>query len=428
MEEKVALDNDALNRKEFINKFLDFIDSFGEQGLTLVLNGKYGSGKSTVLNMIEEQNKTDNKYTTLIYNAWEDNIFDNPMIPLLGVLKDLTKEANGDLDNITNKLTDKLLNVTKIVGKTIVKTAVKVVEGKIGIEIAEFENYNTDILKENKEYKENIKKYKDKVKRVCRDKKAVLFIDELDRCLPEYQIKVLETVYHLLGIPNLTVVIALDKEQLEKTIETKFGDAQNTHGYLAKFIDYEFDLPRGTKDNLLVSKIEFKNTNFKDMMIVVLNHLRLENREVIKLIRQLNVIMFDKNSPDIIIDDYAAYYIFLLLIVRKYNFKLFNELMDWFVGKNNCNPMNPLYLDRFEYLKREVSHSILKEALFFNGIIEIDSNQNHLLRFIQVFNIIDEDYSGHDNILCPYDRFDNGFIRESQVMLAPYINKLKSIF
>lgn len=49
--------------------------------------------------------------------------------------------------------------------------------------------------------------------------KLVIFIDDLDRCRPDYAITFLEYIKHLFSIPNCNFVLSVDKDQLISTIE-----------------------------------------------------------------------------------------------------------------------------------------------------------------------------------------------------------------
>ena len=41
------------------------------------------------------------------------------------------------------------------------------------------------------------------------------------------------------NVPNVQVVIAVDKNQFEHTVKNIYGDGTNVDKYLAKFIDFE---------------------------------------------------------------------------------------------------------------------------------------------------------------------------------------------
>ncbi len=72
-------------------------------------------------------------------------------------------------------------------------------------------------------------------------------VDELDRCLPQYAIKVLERLHHIFnGLDNTVVIMAVDKKQLIETVKQIFGESINVGEYLKKFIDFEVHLDNGT--------------------------------------------------------------------------------------------------------------------------------------------------------------------------------------
>jgi hypothetical protein len=72
----------------------------------------------------------------------------------------------------------------------------------------------------------------------------IFAIDELDRCLPEYAIKVLERVKHLFSVPGVVFVLALDRDQLREAVRSRFGAGIAVEGYLRRFVDFEYILPR----------------------------------------------------------------------------------------------------------------------------------------------------------------------------------------
>ena len=154
---------------------------------------------------------------------------------------------------------------------------------------------NESIFDEYDNYKTAIAKFKEILTNYCSKNKTILLTDELDRCLPEYQIKVLEAIYHLLDVPNLIVVIALDKEQLENSIQAKFGKTTNTHGYLAKFIQYEVDLPEGDTYNYIISTMKFKAESdheyeVKQKIADIFKTIKLPLRESLLVVNELNLI------------------------------------------------------------------------------------------------------------------------------------------
>ena len=79
-------------------------------------------------------------------------------------------------------------------------------------------------------------------------------VDELDRCLPEYTIKVLERLHHLTeNQPNIITIISIDEKQLLSSVEQIFG-FKDSKKYLEKFINFEVKLDYGTVSDIIVEK------------------------------------------------------------------------------------------------------------------------------------------------------------------------------
>lgn len=79
------------------------------------------------------------------------------------------------------------------------------------------------------------------------ENKTILFIvDELDRCLPEYSIRVLENIHHIFsGINNFITLLAIDRNELTQVIKTAYGIDIDTSAYLKKIIDFYVQLDFG---------------------------------------------------------------------------------------------------------------------------------------------------------------------------------------
>lgn len=87
---------------------------------------------------------------------------------------------------------------------------------------------------------------------IATDHTVIFIVDELDRCLPEYTIKVLERLHHLFeNVSNVQVIFSVDKRQLENTVSQIYENSAIGNRYLAKFIDFELKLDFGTPTNFV---------------------------------------------------------------------------------------------------------------------------------------------------------------------------------
>lgn len=75
------------------------------------------------------------------------------------------------------------------------------------------------------------------------EKKVYVFIDELDRCKPDFAIKILEEIKHFFSLPNLVFVVSVDFNQLEGSIKHVYGSHIDCEGYLMRFVKLFYTLP-----------------------------------------------------------------------------------------------------------------------------------------------------------------------------------------
>ena len=72
--------------------------------------------------------------------------------------------------------------------------------------------------------------------------RLVFFIDELDRCKPNYAIRFLERIKHYLDDDRITFVFAVSLSQLQWTVKSYYGSEFNSTRYLDKFFDLRISL------------------------------------------------------------------------------------------------------------------------------------------------------------------------------------------
>ena len=372
----IKLTDDKLKREQFLYDLFRMFENFGDQnghGLTMVINGKYGSGKSTVLGFIEERNQSENEFNIIKYNTWENNFFENPMLPILYSISKLEKTGS--------KIKETAKNVVKNLPKAILGT----LAGVHGVDLQPLIS-NENIFDEYDTYKGAIAKFKKVLADYCAKKKTILLVDELDRCLPEYQIKVLESLYHLLDIPNLIVVIALYKDQLETSIQFKFGEELNCHGYLSKFIQYEIDLPEGDAYNYIVSLMKFQTNEYDHYLACckladVFKAINLPIRECILITERLNLICADGQR-------YYYYYPFMVAVIlllkhinnKAYRMFFSEKRKDSYYNAENMELSDTLYAKFMETIKGQEFEHIFQLWLSDDGY-----GYGLLLHFIDLF-------------------------------------------
>ena len=274
---------DLLNRQEFVDDLFIIADALSRnrKSACYAINGRWGIGKSFVLDMLEDQARIEGnegeeltKYLVFRYNCWEYDYYEEPLIAIVAAMLDQIDEQVNILPQDTKM---KILAALKVVGKGLIKKAVQVLNEKTGIDVDKFVDTITDGAKTAEEntreyheydqyfdFKKNLKKLQEIIISLSNEQTVVFIVDELDRCLPEYTIKVLERLHHLFeGIPNVQVLLAIDVQQLEHIVRQIYGEATDAKRYLHKFIQFELTLDEGTIGDNFNEKFQQYAQHFK---------------------------------------------------------------------------------------------------------------------------------------------------------------------
>lgn len=252
---------DILNRDEFINRIIQIVKQISahKSNLTFAINGEWGCGKTFVLEEIQRRlNAEETDYLVIPYNCWQYDYYDEPLVAIVAALIDFLKKTK----RVANKTREKVAAVAKQVGKAVLSVGAHYIEDKTNINIEKevdaikeiIDGVDEAIKIDDRAFDAHIdlKDAIDKLKKALADlskKNTIVFcVDELDRCLPEYAIKVLERLHHIAeGMPNMITILAVDKARLSHTVNSIFGQ-ENANSYLKKFIRFEIKLDKGKQN------------------------------------------------------------------------------------------------------------------------------------------------------------------------------------
>ncbi|MET0463513.1 MAG: P-loop NTPase fold protein [Chitinophagaceae bacterium] len=258
----------VLDRKKYASILSSVIKTYSD-GFVLALNSEWGTGKTTFVKMWRQQLENDG-YSTLYFNAWENDFDTNPLTAILAEFKKvLPKNKEIAFNSLLKKGAVLAQNILPGVVKAVAKRYVDIDE--IHASVEGLTKAATEILKDEiKSYtarQKGLSEFKQELQRfvvtALGDKPFVFFIDELDRCKPSYAVELLEQVKHFFSVPGIVFVLSIDKIQLGHCIRGAYGSEMfNTEDYLKRFIDLEFTLPEPNVD--LFCQYLFKYFNFKD--------------------------------------------------------------------------------------------------------------------------------------------------------------------
>lgn len=294
--------NCKLERKPIADNLTKIIEGTNcKKGFVFGIDSPWGTGKTTFIKMWEKQLRLEKSEDifTIYFNAWENDFHGEVLPALIGELDkhlDDVKNANKkDLVKVEKSIVgDLALNLvkSKTLGVLDLKKIYNELEGSEKREL--FNQYQ-----KYKEIKENIQKDLVKIKNKLNVGKVIFFIDELDRCRPDYAIETLEKIKHLFGVEGYIFVLSLDKEQLSHSVSTIYGNGMDSEGYLRRFIDLDYSLPKPDEEKyieLLKIKLNLIAPNendkyFWEFLIKLTMKYSLSLRDIDKLFYQLQVLL-----------------------------------------------------------------------------------------------------------------------------------------
>ena len=177
---------------------------------------------------------------------------------IISVLKDV---LDSYLNLIPEGAKSFLLDTAK---NMITKAGVGILKSKLGVDIGECigeSKFDAELYDQYFGFREAIETVRNGIKEIAKDQTVVIIVDELDRCLPTYAIKVLERIHHIFnGLENVVVIIAMEKKQIENSLHQIYGEGMDVDQYLKKFISFSVKLDNGSARNFIA-----KYPSFMDM-------------------------------------------------------------------------------------------------------------------------------------------------------------------
>lgn len=235
--------------------------------IVISIDNKWGAGKTTFIKQFKLWMEKRTPEAKIIYfDAFEHDYFDDPFLAVAGEIAELLP------DEQKNSFCKKVAKASiKGVGKFLCSTAKTIAKNKTGVDVDEILDTAKESLQETEDamtaqIEKHLKDYA-KNKTLPGDIRDILaqsakkfkeesgfplifIVDELDRCRPDFGLKLLESIKHFFSVPNVTFILSVHKKQLENMIAYAYGQAEDAHLYLNKFINISLSLPKLGTDSL----------------------------------------------------------------------------------------------------------------------------------------------------------------------------------
>ncbi len=373
--------DDVLERGEFAKNIADLIVSREyKEAFTIGIIGAWGSGKSSILNLIDSQIKTNNQdVITIFFNPWrysgENELLMN-FFNCIAEALDKNLETSGELvKKFFKKHTEKVGSLISVMAGDPTNSSQSVATWLSSFlkssELDDFKLRVQELLKEKK-------------------KKVVIYIDDIDR-LPRKEIQDLFKVIKLLGdFDNVTYILAFDKQVVTQALGEVYSFDKSTT-FLEKIIQLQIEVPLINKKILLrewkksldrvleTNSIEFDNVQWFELQTRIQKGF-LQNLDDLRKIKNIEnslsyVLPILNNKVNIVdlitIESMRFFYPNLYLALKHNEVDIFDErkdLRDRVALLNNSEKQkerDERRIDEFYEI------TCLKEIANYNGVLSV---------------------------------------------------------
>jgi len=241
-----GVDDDRLDFKTLATALKESICD-GDTPLTVGVYGDWGSGKTSLLKMVQEQlaiSKEDQKIEPVWFSAWEHQGADNLIEPLMAAI---LRQAPA-----FDKLRAEVNKVTKVA----VRAAWALFVHRLSKGVLKAK----DIRRLREEYKipmDEIAHLRGEfeklvVRAVGRDGRLVVFIDDLDRCMPDTALALMEAMKLFFWVKGCVYVVGVARDIITSSVKAYFVDKGfqatkfpfNPSEYLEKIFEFTVNVPK----------------------------------------------------------------------------------------------------------------------------------------------------------------------------------------
>lgn len=247
---------DDLGRKNLMEIVFNKINTLWsglseDQSFTILLNGEWGSGKSSMLSYLEDFLKDDN-WSVVQYNAWEHQRFDEPWWILVNkVSKEVPQKLLHSMRCISRPhwvwktqleyslmyIGAFIISILLIIGFTneifgdpkniSFIASVLALIGSLWFTLQGtlqniFRKKSLHSVLHSKNANDPLEPYKKRFKKVVKHKKVAIFIDDLDRCEVDATVSLLEGIQTLFKSSKVLYVIAADGHWVSTCFDKKY--------------------------------------------------------------------------------------------------------------------------------------------------------------------------------------------------------------
>jgi tetratricopeptide (TPR) repeat protein len=290
---------------------------------TVGIFGEWGTGKTTLMLMIQKILDKNDKVVTVWFDAWryerEENL---AVIPFLRTVKlrldDLEKSKLGNWGIVKKgviRTAAAFLTSTKVTYGIKSGPSVEMDFGKVADSLKGDGSIDND--KDNVYY--HVTDFLERSLRILRKEdreyRIVIFLDDLDRCTPERAFEVLESIKSFFDLEGIVYVVGMNYNSINNLVKEKYGEKVvgiTGFDYMKKIVQLPFQIPDWIEIDIskFIDNIISKNLQgsvlakyFSDNKLLLMKAVEWNPREVKRFVNNiiLSKALFDKPVNNLVV-------------------------------------------------------------------------------------------------------------------------------
>ena len=281
---------DVMNRRplaQFLSNYIEIRMTEPRSALTVAIDADWGAGKTFFIRNWENDLRAT-QHGTIIFDAWKNDMSTDPVLGFMAELQSgmQTLREKIPIDTkVSNAINTTTTSMLKAVRKAIVPAGTLLATGLLkkatGIaadelletfkDDSEAISFDIDKLAEAGQveleksldlfFKKTLEEHRSRTAATAtfraalqklvaqlREANAIrgplyIFVDELDRCRPDYAIRLLEGIKHLFSVEGVVFIVSTNMSQLSKSVQAVYGPGFDGTTYLQRFFDLHSSLP-----------------------------------------------------------------------------------------------------------------------------------------------------------------------------------------
>lgn len=243
---------DLFGIEKYHQALVEFVNN-SNTPLTIALQGEWGSGKTSLMNVLDDELCDKGDFYRVWINSWQYSLMNSPEQSILKIVEGIIEQiltTIGQKDD-HNKTLTKMKGIFKKIsisgGKFLAKQVVDTVGGNADF-VDDFFNGGGSEGAEISQMKSEIQNLIIDALSDGKKKGFLFFIDDLDRIDPPVAVQILELLKNIFDLDKCIFILAIDYDVVVKGLEPKFGKLSDKNerefrSFFDKIIQMPFSMP-----------------------------------------------------------------------------------------------------------------------------------------------------------------------------------------